>query len=79
MSALYKEGGGESAAEHIKSCMQEIRDRGNLNGRENPVNLQLRLQWVYLWSRISNTIWPVLTSRKSCGLSNKQNKNAPEV
>ncbi len=46
MSALYKEGGGESAAEHIKSCMQEIRDRGNLNGRENPVNLQLRLQWV---------------------------------
>lgn len=46
MSRLAKEGAGETAAEHIKSCLQEIRDRGNLTGRENPVNLQLRLQWV---------------------------------
>lgn len=40
------EAGTESAAEHIRSCMQEIRDRGNLSGRESTVNLQLRLQWV---------------------------------
>ncbi len=46
MPQLYAESGTESAAEHIKSCMQEIRDRGNLTGRESPVNLQLRLQWV---------------------------------
>lgn len=43
---LFQESGSESAAEHIKSCMQEIRDRGNLSGRESAVNLQLRLQWV---------------------------------
>lgn len=44
---LFQSGGGnESAGEHIKSCMQEIRDRGNLSGRESVVNLQLRLQWV---------------------------------
>lgn len=46
MPQLYQESGTESAAEHIKSCMQEIRDRGNLSGRESTVNLQLRLQWV---------------------------------
>lgn len=46
MPHLFQEGGNESAAEHIKSCMQEIRDRGNLSGRESTVNLQLRLQWV---------------------------------
>lgn len=46
MPHLYQESGNESAAEHIKSCLQEIRDRGNLTGRESTVNLQLRLQWV---------------------------------
>ena len=46
MPHLFKETGSESPAEHIKSCMQEIRDRGNLTGRESTVNLQLRLQWV---------------------------------
>lgn len=43
---LSREGGSESVSEHIKSCMQEIRDRGNLSGTESTVNLQLRLQWV---------------------------------
>lgn len=38
--------GTQTAYEHIKICLSEIRDRGNLNGRESPVNLQLRLQWV---------------------------------
>jgi hypothetical protein len=46
MPHLLQQGGNESAAEHIKSCLQEIRDRGNLSGRELPTNLQLRLQWV---------------------------------
>ena len=46
MPQLYSESGNESAAEHIKSCMQEIRDRGNLSGKESAINLQLRLQWV---------------------------------
>ncbi len=46
MPHIFKETGTESPAEHIKSCMQEIRDRGNLTGRESSVNLQLRLQWV---------------------------------
>lgn len=43
---MMGQGGKESAGEHIKSCIQEIRDRGNLNGRESAINLQLRLQWV---------------------------------
>ncbi len=43
---LFHQTGGESPGEHIKSCIQEIRDRGNLNGRESAINLQLRLQWV---------------------------------
>lgn len=43
---LMRETGPESAYEHIKSCIQEIRDRGSLTGRESLVNLQLRLQWV---------------------------------
>jgi hypothetical protein len=38
--------GGSGIFEQVKSCIQEIRDRGNLNGRESAVNLQLRLQWV---------------------------------
>lgn len=42
---LFQQGGSE-AGEHIKSCIQEIRDRGNLSGRESAINLQLRLQWV---------------------------------
>lgn len=48
MPHLFQSGSSESesAAEHIKSCLQEIRDRGNLTGRELAVNLQLRLQWV---------------------------------
>jgi len=43
---LMRETGSESSYEHIKSCIQEIRDRGSLTGRESQINLQLRLQWV---------------------------------
>lgn len=43
---LLADTGPESAHEHIKSCIQEIRDRGSLTGRESTINLQLRLQWV---------------------------------
>ena len=38
--------GSETAYENIKSCLQEIRERGNLTGRESAANLHLRLQWV---------------------------------
>jgi hypothetical protein len=43
---LLNETGPDSAHENIRSCIQEIRDRGSLTGRENTINLQLRLQWV---------------------------------
>lgn len=36
----------DASFDQVKSCIQEIRDRGNLSGRESEANLQLRLQWV---------------------------------